>query len=75
MARKKNPDEPRRNPNDRPLKSDKRVSLAPLDFEQALKGLMAAGPHPPGDEPESVEDKEKAPPKGRRKKSGEDSTT
>lgn len=62
MADKK----PRRDPNDRPLKSDKRISLAPLDFEQALKGLLQAGPHPKDDETEMVEDKEKAPSKRRR---------
>jgi hypothetical protein len=67
-ARKTKPDEPRRDPNDRPLKPDKRVSLAPLDFEQALKGLLQAGPHvePEDGAPESAEDKEKAPRKGRR---------
>lgn len=43
-------DKPRRDPNDRPLKSDKRVSLAPLSFEQALGGLLAAGPHPAKDD-------------------------
>lgn len=58
--------EKRRDPRDRPLKSDKRVSLAPLDFEQALGGLLRAGPHPKDDEPEQVEDTEKAPPKRRR---------
>jgi hypothetical protein len=66
MPRKTNPDKPRRDPNDRPLKSEKKVSI-PLDFEQALKGLLQAGPHPQADEPEPAEDKEKAPPKGRRK--------
>lgn len=57
----------RRDPNDRPLKSDKRISLAPLDFERALGGILAAGPHPKDDEPEPAEGKEKAPPKRRRK--------
>lgn len=57
---------PRRDPNDRPLKSNKRVSLAPLDFEQALGGILAAGPHPKDDEPELPEDKERTPRKGRR---------
>lgn len=59
-------DKPRRDPNDRPLKpEDKRVRLAPLDFEKALKGLLQAGPHPQDDDSEQAEDKEKAPPKGR----------
>lgn len=58
---------PRRDPKDRPLKNDKRVSLAPLDFEQALGGILRAGPHPKDDESEEAEDVEKAPPKGRRK--------
>lgn len=57
---------PRRNPNDRPLRSEKKVSLAPLSFEGALKGLLQAGPHPQDDETEPTEDKEKTPPKGRR---------
>lgn len=60
--------EKRRDPRDRPLKSDKRVSLAPLDFEQALGGILRAGPHPAkDDEPEQAEGIEKAPPKRRRK--------
>lgn len=51
-----------RNPNDRPLKpEDKRVSLAPLDFEQALKGLLQAGPHPQEDESELPKSKETTP--------------
>lgn len=58
---------PPRDPKDRPLKTDKRVSLAPLDFEQALGGILRAGPHPKGDEPE--QDAEAAPPKRRRKPS------
>jgi hypothetical protein len=64
-------DKPRRDPKDRPLKSDKRVSLAPLDFERALGGLLAAGPHPKDDKPEPTEGKEKAPPKRRRKPSAD----
>ena len=58
-------DKPRRDPSDRPLKNDKRVSLAPLDFEQALGGILQAGPHPKDDEPEPAEGKEKAPPRRR----------
>lgn len=46
---------PCRDPKDRPLRSDKRVSLAPLDFEQALGGLLRAGPHPKDDEPQPAE--------------------
>lgn len=57
---------PRRDPKDRPLKNDRRVRI-PLDFEQALGGLLRAGPHPKDDEPEQAEGKEKAPRKGRRK--------
>jgi hypothetical protein len=57
---------PRRDPKDRPLKSDKRVRI-PLDFEQALGGILRAGPHPKEDEPELTESKEKAPRKGRLK--------
>src|SRR5436190_1174712 len=41
--------------------NDKRISLVPLDFEQAMKGLLAAGPHPKDDEPEPAEGPEKAP--------------
>jgi hypothetical protein len=58
-------DKPRRDPNERPLKPDKRVRIR-LDFEEALGGLLAAGLHPQDDETEPAEDKEKAPPKGRR---------
>lgn len=39
----------------------KKLSLAPLDFEQALGGLLAAGPPP--DEPPK-----EAPPKARRRR-------
>jgi hypothetical protein len=31
---------------DRPKRRDKRISLAPLSTEEALRGLMQAGPHP-----------------------------
>jgi hypothetical protein len=72
MARKTNPDKPRRDPNDRPLKSDKRVSLAPLSFEEALGGILQAGPHPKDDETEQVEDTEKAPRKGRLRGTADD---
>lgn len=50
---------PRRDVRDQRAPNDKRISLAPLDFEQALGGILAAGPHPKdsdGDDvPESVE--------------------
>lgn len=64
-------DKPRRKPNDRPLKPDnKRVSLAPLDFEEALKGLLQAGPHPQDDK--TAQDTEALPPRGRRKLNRDD---
>ena len=50
-------------------RDDKRISLAPLDFEQALGGILAAGPHVEDDE--AAEGKEKAPPKRRRKTPGQ----
>lgn len=56
---------PRRDPNDRPLKSDKRVSLAPLDFERALGGILRAGPHPK-DEMETEVEKAPTPKQPRR---------
>lgn len=40
---------------------DKKITLAPLDFEEALSDLLKTGPHPK-DKP----DNEKAPPKGHR---------
>jgi hypothetical protein len=43
----------------------KRVSLAPLTTEEALRGLLAAGPHPKDDKPAAGT--EAAPPKRRRK--------
>src|SRR4051794_20400007 len=49
-----------------PHPSDKFISLAPLDFEQAMKGLLQAGPHPKDDEPAPSDGNEKAPPKRRR---------
>jgi len=49
---------------DRKPRDDKRISLYPLTTEEALRGLMAAGPHPKNDTP--AEGKEKAPRKGRR---------
>ncbi len=48
--------------------NDKRISLAPLEFEEALEALLKTGPHPKVDEPAPVEGNEKAPPKGRRKR-------
>lgn len=57
-------DKPRRDPNDRPLKSDKRVAI-PLDFEQALGGLLRAGPHPAKDDELEPDDKA-TPPKRQR---------
>lgn len=45
---------------------DKRISLAPLDFEEALEGLLQAGPHPKDDEPEPEQGKKTASPNGRR---------
>jgi hypothetical protein len=57
---------PRRDPKDRPLRDDKRISLYPLTTEEALRGLMAAGPHPKDDKPELTEGKEKAPRQSRR---------
>ena len=63
---------PRRDSRDRPRRNDKRVSLAPLDFEQALGGILRAGPHPKDDGPQSAEGKENAPPKRRRKSKGTD---
>lgn len=41
---------------------DKRLSLAPLNFDEALEGLLQAGPHPQ----ETQDTKEPAPPKVRR---------
>jgi len=44
-------DKLRRNPKDRLIHNDRRIRLAPLDFEQALAGLLKAGPHPLEKEP------------------------
>jgi hypothetical protein len=43
------------------MQREKNISLAPLDFEEALEGLLKTEPPP-----EKKEAKEKAPPKGRR---------
>lgn len=59
-------DKPRRDPKHRPLRPDKKLSLWPLSVEQAAGAIMDAGPYPQDDGPEQTEDKEKAPPKGRR---------
>jgi hypothetical protein len=53
----------------KPPRDDKRISLHPLTTEEALRGLMAAGPHPKDDKP--AEGEEKAPRKGRRKSKGQ----
>jgi hypothetical protein len=46
---------------ERPKRTDKRLSLAPLDFEEALKGLLQTAPPP-----EKKVAKAKAATKGRR---------
>jgi len=50
---------------DEKYSADKRISLAPLDFEEALGGILAAGPHPKDDESGPAEGKEETPRKGR----------
>lgn len=62
-------DKPRRDPKDRPLRPDTRLSLAPLSVEEAVKAILQVPPMPKGDEP--AEGKEKAPPKGCRKRTSE----
>ena len=55
-----------------PERRNKHISLAPLDFEQALGRLLWAGPHPlKDDETELAEDREKARPKWRRERGAE----
>ena len=48
---------------DEPKRRDKKISLAPLDFEEALEGLLQTDPPPKG---RKAADKEKAAPKERR---------
>ena len=50
--------------------TDKRISLSPLDFEDAMRAILQTGPHPKGDEPAPKRGNEMAPPKGRRIRKG-----
>ena len=54
---------------------DKRISLAPLDFEDAMRAILQTGPHPKDDEPAPAEGKEKAPRKGHRKRKADRAPT
>lgn len=52
MAEKK----PRRDPRDRPLKPEPRLSLKPLNVDDALKAILQVPPMPKGWKPPSGED-------------------
>jgi hypothetical protein len=54
-------------PTDTPTRS-KRISLAPLSFEEAVKGLLATGPHPKDDGANGRAPTESTDPKRRRKR-------
>lgn len=55
----------RRDPNDRPIHPETRLSLKPLTVKQAADALLRTPPMPPGWKP--AQDAEAAPPKRRRK--------
>jgi len=59
-------DKPRRDGSRPGTRREDEPVIIPLSFEQALGGLLAAGPHP-ADETELAEDIEAAPPKRQRK--------
>lgn len=68
MTNDKKPDSPKKRTRQDP------VSLYPLDFEEALRGILEAGPHvEPEDEEQKQKQKQKAQDATQRGKKDEDS--